>query len=162
MIDGVIIYFYVLYFMKKLITIFSFVLFKSSISFGQIEKILHQDFNVDRITTVEFDLARDYYLEKWSGTTILVETKIKLGSATPSIMKYALESGRYEILLLEDGEKVTMKSKLSRPPRLKNKNNEITEEIEVKIMVPEDFNTDDIKIITRKEDTNSSTIKIGE
>lgn len=131
-----------------------------SSAFGQIEKILNQDFNVDRILQIEFDLARDYYIEKWSGTTILVETKIKLEQATPSIMKYALESGRYEILLIEDGEKVTLKSKISRPPRLKNKSNEITETIEVRIMVPEDFNTDDNKLITRVADSNSSTIKI--
>ncbi len=34
------------------------------VSFGQIEKIIHQDFNIDRITQVDFALSRDYTLQK--------------------------------------------------------------------------------------------------
>lgn len=145
--------------MKRIIILLVFAFACKGAAFGQIEKILNQDFNIDNITTVQFDLARSYYLEKWAGTTILVETKIKLRGASPSILKFALESGRYELLMLEDGDKVTIRSKIEKPRVLKNKSNEIEEEVEVRILVPEDFNTEDFSVISREKDTNSSTIR---
>lgn len=143
---------------------FHFILFTCLLGFcvqsnAQIEKILHQDFNIDGMTAVDFDLVGDYYIEKWAGTTILVETKVTLESATPAILRYTLDSGRYEIILLEDGQTATLQTKVGKRLMLRNKSKDVTESISVKIMVPEDFNTEDIKHITRKEDSNASTIK---
>ncbi|HMG14055.1 MAG TPA: hypothetical protein VK590_01340, partial [Saprospiraceae bacterium] len=112
----------------------------SFISYGQIEKIIHQDFNIDRITTVDFALSRDYTLEKWAGTTILVETKVKMESASPSVLKLAIEQGRYEILSIEGDNKITLKSKIEKPALFRINNNDVIEMVEVKIMVPDEFN----------------------
>lgn len=146
-------------YMKKLLLLFAITALSTTAAFAQIEKIINQDFNIDQFNTVQFELSKDYYLEKWAGTTILVETKVKLTGASPAILKFAIESGRYEILNIEDGDKVTLKSKLSKPPLLKNKSVDIEEVVEVRIMVPEDFNTEDFSVITREKDTNSSTIR---
>jgi len=132
----------------------------SFISYGQIEKIIHQDFNIDRITTVDFALSRDYTLEKWAGTTILVETKVKMESASPSVLKLAIEQGRYEILSIEGDNKITLKSKIEKPALFRINNNDVIEMVEVKIMVPDEFNIENKASITRAEDTNSSTIKV--
>ncbi len=132
----------------------------SFVSFGQIEKIIHQDFNIDRITQVDFALSRDYTLEKWAGTTILVETKVKMESASPSVLKLAIEQGRYEILAIEGDNKITLKSKIEKPSLFRIKNNDVIETVEVKIMVPDEFNIENKASITRAADTNSSTIKV--
>lgn len=132
----------------------------SFVSYGQIEKILHQDFNIDRITTVNFALSRDYTIEKWAGTTILVETKVRLESANPSVLKLAIEQGRYEILSIEDDTKITLKSKIEKPSLFRVKNNDVIETVEVKIMVPDEFDIENKASITRAADTNSSTIKV--
>ena len=132
----------------------------SYISYSQIEKILHQDFNIDRITTVNFALSRDYTIEKWAGTTILVETKVRLESASPSVLKLAIEQGRYEILPIEDDTKITLKSKIEKPSLFRIKNNDVIETVEVKIMVPDEFDIENKASITRTADTNSSTIKV--
>ena len=134
----------------------------STLCFGQIEKIIHQDFNIDNVKTINFALARDFAIEKWAGTTILVETKVRLSSANASVLKLAIEEGRYEILKIEDGEKVTLKSKIEKPRLMRIKGQDVIENVEVRIMVPDEFDIMDKGVISREADTNSSTIRNDE
>ncbi len=44
-------------------------------------------------------------------------------SASPSVLKLAVEQGRYEILSIEGDNKITLKSKIEKPALYRIKNN---------------------------------------
>ncbi len=107
---------------------------------AQLQKILHQSFEIEEVNSISLDLYGEYEIEKWAGNTILTETHIQLYDATPSILRFFVEQGRYEIEgNISNETSFAMVSKDKVRKSLKTKEGECYEFIKVRILVPEDF-----------------------
>ena len=119
-----------------------FVLFIIScqLSYGQLQKIFHEEFELDTtMTSVRLDLVGEYSVELWPGNNLLVETKIKLFGANKGIMDYFLEKGRYDIEGNLNGNILVLsaKDKIRKPIRSRDGN--FHEEAVVKVYIPDIF-----------------------
>ena len=121
-------------------------------AFAQMERTIYQVFEVDSVKTVSLDLADVYEIYSWGGSSILVETNIKISFASPEILDYLIKEGRYAIAmdtLAPDAMKIYTKNRNRKP--IKTPNGVCTEIPDAKIFVPDTFIwTDDKKTLTRK------------
>ena len=144
------------YFFSFLVSFIAFL----PIGFSQLEKTLYQDFNVDQVKSILFEMPREYKIEKWAGTQILIETKVQLMYASEAVLKYIIENERYALLMEPEGDDgIVIRSKEMKPGILKSKAGEVTETVDVKIYIPEEFTIDENNRLYRDLDTNSSTIR---
>lgn len=114
--------------------------FCTTYAHGQLQKIIHEQFEMDTSTTiVQLDLVGEYSVEPWPGNNILVETKIKLYGASKGIMDYFLEKGRYDIEGLLNGNRLTLTAKDKKRQPIRSKNGNFHEEAVVKVYIPDIF-----------------------
>ena len=143
--------------MKSAILILISLLFAQT-TFAQLEKSIHQTFELDTFNQVNINLQGEVEIEKWAGNTIMAETKIKLYDASAGILSYFVKEGRYEIISHASGTQIELKSKdVVRKP-IQTKNGQCFEEVMVKIYMPEDFESDDSDLWTRKEEATEEEV----
>lgn len=120
-----------------------FILFFSSLSislFAQLEKTIHQTFNVTDAKNIMIDLPVEYELKTWPGDVVLVETNIKLEQATSAVMNFVVENGRYQVTLDDkNGGNFALTYKKTIREKLKTKAGECIETVTTRIFVPEFF-----------------------
>ncbi len=159
--------------MKKALLL-AFCLNFVQIASAQLEKVLHQTFELsDSITSVSLNIYGDYEFQKWSSNTIMVETSIELYDASPSILNHFVKKGRYDLVFAAKGAMLNLDSKdLERTAiktRVKNKKNKNSDEIEtkqcfeivkVRVFIPDSFLVVDRtmlnKIVAEEEATATS------
>jgi uncharacterized protein (DUF1786 family) len=143
---------YIKYSMNKIFTIlFSFLSFSS---FAQLEKTIHQTFNVNDAKNIGITMNNEYEIQTWPGDAVLVETNIKLENATSAILNFAVDSGRY-VIVFEDngnGSTFTLKEKATNRPKLSSKNGLVNEMVTVKIFIPEDFDASNKALLVKKSE----------
>lgn len=136
--------------MNKLIPLLSAMLLFAATANAQLQKILHQSFDIEEVTAISLDLHGEYEIEKWAGNTILTETHVQIYDATPSILRFFVENGRYDIEGSFSNEtSFAMVSKDKVRKSLKTKEGECYEFIKVRILVPEDFTILDQKQLVK-------------
>ena len=136
----------------KVLFMLVFSCFLSS-AFAQLEKTLHQTFEVKDVKNIRVNLPSEYEVLAWPGDVILVETNVKLEQANAAIMNYVFENGRYQILF--EGQKegnFQMSYKNPNPQRLKTKFGLCDELVNIRIFVPESFDVSDKTLLRRNKD----------
>ncbi|MEL6866479.1 MAG: hypothetical protein AAFP19_18785 [Bacteroidota bacterium] len=106
---------------------------------AQLEKVLHQTFEVEGISNISLDIAGELEIVKWAGNTILAETNVQLYDASPSVMRFVLDKGRYDILANDKADDFKIFSKNGERATINTKQGQVYEMIKVRIFVPEDF-----------------------
>jgi hypothetical protein len=134
-----------------------FSLFFSAACFGQLEKTLHQTFDLGEKTTLMLDLYGEYAIVPWAGNNILVETNVQLFNSTTSVLKHFIEKDmRYQInadttqsatlvLVSHDKKRIGLRTKTGAAS---------TEVITTKVFVPEDFIVKDEKTLVKEAEKN--------
>ncbi len=108
--------------------------------FAQLEKTIHQTFNVTDAKNIAINLPVEYELKTWPGDAVLVETNIKLEQATISVMNFVVENGHYQVTLDDkSGGNFNLTFKNPVRARLKTKSGECIETVTIRIFVPEFF-----------------------
>ncbi len=149
--------------MKNLFLLFLSLLLSTALQ-AQLERIIHDEFDVDEISVLNLDLYGEYEIVPWAGNKILVETKIELYSATNAILNHFIEAGRYKIDLLGDvGEASMVSMDMERKP-IRTKSGECSEYVSIRLFIPEDFNTTQKNMLSReiqitKSDTDNASEK---
>lgn len=139
--------------MTKLIPLLVSFLFFAFNANAQLQKILHQSFEIEEVNAISLDIHGEYEIEKWAGNTILTETHIQLYDASPSVLRFFVEQGRYDIKGELSGEtNFSMVSKDKIRKTMKVGENECYEFIKVRILVPEDFTVSNKKSLVRVSD----------
>ena len=120
--------------------IFIFVFAATSV-FAQLEKTIHQTFNMTDAQNIVVNISTEYELRTWPGDAMLIETNIKLENATKAILDYVVESGRYKILLQDQGggANFNLIEQTINRAKLTTKMGLVNETIGIKIFVPENF-----------------------
>ena len=137
--------------------LFLFMLPNTSIS-AQFRKVLHSTFEVGTVTELNFDLSGSVEIEAWSGNVIMTETTIFLGNASASMLNHFVEQGRYDVVASDPDSTVIMvitsKTKDREPVKLRRwigeelKEVEVSENVTIKVFVPEEYeHQDDAKTV---------------
>jgi hypothetical protein len=119
---------------------------------AQVEKTIHQTYNVEGAQTITIQIkSGEYEIENWAGNTILIETNIKLEQATTQILNYVVEQGRYQVILDQNEGAFTLKDKEPIRNRLRSKTGDCVENITMKILVPDEFTIVGLSQLLRKQ-----------
>lgn len=117
---------------------------------GQLQRILHQSFEVDSANLIRLDLYGDFVAQTWSGNAVLTETQVKVYGATPGILEYALEQGRYDIQAVHREEEVRLESVDMIRPVIATSEGQSYEEVLTTVYIPDQFQPDSEQVWSRK------------
>jgi hypothetical protein len=107
---------------------------------AQIRKIMHKTFDLsDSIQMIDLDILDRMEKTFWPGNKIMLETNIKLFSASPGILDFLIEEGRYEVEAEKQGEKLLLFSKNKKRQPISNKGRIIEEDISMRLFIPDEF-----------------------
>jgi hypothetical protein len=125
--------------MKLFLSILVVIGFQIS-AFGQISQRVHQTITASSINTLNLELnSADVEVLRTRGSRMIVETLVTLDKIDkPSVLKYLVEAGRYNLVATVDASTQTMLVK----PRIKKntlviKGKECKEHYSYRILVPE-------------------------
>lgn len=108
-------------------------------SVAQNQRYIHQTFELDTATTLVLDLYGEFEVEKWVGSSIMIETRASLYDASEAIFEHFIEEGRYEIEATLEVGTLTLSSKDKVRSPIKTSAGERREEVHVRIFIPEDL-----------------------
>ncbi|MFN4254199.1 MAG: hypothetical protein ACK4Q5_04265 [Saprospiraceae bacterium] len=111
----------------------------SPLATAQMERTVYQSFEIDSVQTITLDIVGDYEVNVWAGNSILTETNIQIWKASPHLLDYFIEEGRYEIVATTTPSSATLSSKNPTRKPIKTKTDECTEIVTLKIFVPDTF-----------------------
>lgn len=127
-------------------------------AFGQQRRVMHQTYDLNGIASVQFDIKDNYEVELWAGTVLLIETTVEMREinakgkvdAPESIFKHFVDKGRYQTAgALLNGNQLRVQSKDMQRAAIRTKTGECSEEVLVKIMLPDSFQKTGDHIWTR-------------
>ena len=117
-----------------------FTLLSVTFSFGQLEKTIHQTFEIGDAATIDLDLYGTYEIIPWAGNNMMSETQIELYSASASILNHFVEKDqRYLIESDSTASNLTLRSHDKKRVAIRTRNGECFEIVHLKIFVPEKF-----------------------
>lgn len=120
------------------------------------ERTVYQVFEVDSaITTITVDVIgfAEVQVSSWAGSSVLTEANIQVWNASPEIVKFLIDEGRYAFLTENKSNIQEITSKVRERKPIKTRAGECTEIATVKIFVPDTFEIADEskKVLRRKE-----------
>ncbi|RMG85811.1 MAG: hypothetical protein D6714_05285 [Bacteroidetes bacterium] len=118
---------------------------------AQLEKVLHQTFEIGDVAEIKLDLYGEYQIEPWVGENVMTETQIQLTGASPAILKHFVEKARrYDVEMeIQDGVARFYSFDKERPG-IRTRESNCTEKVQMRIFVPDDFKIVDQKTLVRK------------
>ena len=113
---------------------------------AQMERTVYQVFEVDSIQTVTLDIVGFTYpeLHVWAGNSILTEANIQVWDASPEIVSYLIEKGRYafESEKTADALRVFTKIRKREDIKLPGMQKKCVEQTTIKVFVPDIYDWD--------------------
>ncbi len=119
--------------------LFSFALFFCSLTArAQMERTVYQIFPADSARVIVLDIVGSYELIPWAADNVLAETHIQIWNASPEILDYLIEKGRYALDPAREGDNLTLVSKDKERKALKNRNGVWCDEVVLlKLFIPD-------------------------
>lgn len=126
--------------MKHILATTFVVLFFTVFCSAQVEKTIHQTFELDQVSSVKLDIPGEFQIIPWASSSIMTETHVKLFQASPAILKHFIEEAkRYSFVLDTENGTATLKAEDQTREPIKIKGVTLTEVLEQKIYLPENF-----------------------
>jgi hypothetical protein len=127
-----------------------------AIAFCQMEKTIHQTFEIGDAENITLDLVGEYEIKPWAGNTIMTETQVQLFDANISILNHFLEKEkRYFIEADTTGGEVKLISFDKKREAIKTKKGACLENVILKVFIPEVFEKQEDTHFVRKKTTGS-------
>ncbi|MFT4760680.1 MAG: hypothetical protein ACI9XO_004354 [Paraglaciecola sp.] len=129
-------------------------LFTFSNAQAQLEKVMHQTFEVGSMEGISLDLTGEYTIEKWAGNTIMTETKVELYEASPAILNHFIRKAkRYEVVADTVNTQLMLSSLDKERKPIRTKTQECPEIVHVRIFIPDTFEMtgDNSQTLVRKK-----------
>lgn len=126
--------------------------FAVTFSFAQLEKTIHQTFEVGEADKISLDLYGEYELIFWAGNNIMSETKIELYSSSASIFNHFIDKEqRYLIQTDTTNGILTLQSHDKKRVAIRTKNGECTEIVHLRLFIPDKFAIETEKTLVKSE-----------
>ena len=141
----------------RLLLIGFFGLIASTGIYAQLEKVIHQTFEIEDVSRINLDFVDDYSVEVilWAGNNIMTETQIHLYGASPVILKHFVEKEkRYELVLDNTDGIVDLYNFDKERKAIRTKNGECIEQVKLRIFVPDNFESLNDSSLTKKVKTS--------
>ncbi len=106
---------------------------------AQVQRIMHQDFEIGEATQIQLDLCSEFMAEPWAGNNLLVETTVRIDEGTEAILKYYTDKGRYNFLADTTGGVFKLNCEVPDRKLLGAAKNAWNETIVVRVFVPHTF-----------------------
>lgn len=90
---------------------------------AQMERTIYQTYEIDSAEVVRLDLVGFTHVELlvWAGNTILSEVTIQLWDASPAILNYFVDKGRYQFAFEKNGAKASISTQVRERKVIKTK-----------------------------------------
>ena len=136
---------------KKIFHLLFFVILFASSAKAQLEKTIHQTFEVKDLATISINLISDSTLIiPWAGNTILTETKVELYDASPSILAHFMDKEqRYVIQADTSGNGIQLYNVNQERKPIRTQQGECFEQVRIRVFVPEDFKQENSSTLVR-------------
>lgn len=113
---------------------------------AQMERTVYQVFEVDSIQSVTLDIVGFTYpeLHVWAGNSILTEANIQVWDASPEIVNYLIEQGRYAFETEKTAGALRVFTKIRKRQDIKmpGMQKKCVEQTTVKVFVPDIYDWD--------------------
>lgn len=113
---------------------------------AQMERTVYQVFEVDSIQTVTLDIVGFTYpeLHVWAGNNILTEANIQVWEASPEIVNYLIEKGRYAFDTAKTADLLRIFTKIRKREDIKlpGMPTKCVEQTTVKVFIPDIYEWD--------------------
>lgn len=106
---------------------------------AQVQRIMHQDFEVGEATQLQLELCHEFIAEPWVGNNVLVETTVRIDEGSESILKYHIEKGRYKIVSDTTGGVFRLNCEVKDRKLLGTGKGAWNETVVIRVFVPESF-----------------------
>lgn len=140
--------------MRRILVFFALCL--STGAAAQMERTVYQVFEVDSIQTISLDIVNFTYpeLHVWAGNSILTEANIQVWDASPEIVNFLIEEGRYAFESEKTGESLRIFSKIRKrmDNRFQSDARKFVEQTTLKIFVPDIYEYDPAEWAADKTD----------
>ena len=113
-----------------------------STSYGQLQKTLHQSFEMPdstRTLLIKFPEMDSWEIVSWAGNSIMTESNIKMYSANKGIFNFFLDKGRYNYMAYEKGDSLLMTGQDQKRDVIRAGDMECSEIVDVRIFIPDAF-----------------------
>ncbi|MCB0532237.1 MAG: hypothetical protein H6574_20235 [Lewinellaceae bacterium] len=113
---------------------------------AQMERTVYQVFEVDSAKTVTLDIVGFTYpeLHVWAGNSILTEANIQVWEASPEIVNFLIEQGRYAFEKEIEGDVLRIFTKIRKREDIKlpGMHTKCVEQTTVKVFIPDIYEWD--------------------
>ncbi len=113
---------------------------------AQMERTVYQVFEVDSSQTVTLDIVGFTYpeLHVWAGNNILTEANIQVWEASPEIVNYLIDQGRYAFETEKSGDTLRIYTKVRKREDIKlpGMHSKCVEQTTVKVFIPDIYEWD--------------------
>lgn len=110
-------------------------------AFTQMERTVYQVFEVDSSQTITLDIVGFTYpeLHVWAGNSVLTEANIQIWDASPEIVNFLIEQGRYAFEKEQEGDLLRIFTKIRKREDIKlpGMHSKCVEQTTVKVFVPD-------------------------
>ncbi len=118
-------------------------LFLDEAAHAQLEKTIHQTFEIGASEEIKLDLYGEYEVISWAGNFIMTETKIEIFNATSYIFNYLIDrQNRYLVESNQADGTFHLYSHDKKREVIRTKSGDCEEKILMKVFIPEKFITD--------------------
>jgi hypothetical protein len=120
-------------------------------AFAQLEKTMHQTFEVGEARQIVLDLYGEYEIKHWEGNNVMTETSVKIFNATPQVLNHLVNQQRYDIQPAATGEVLKLASSDMKRESIMTKHGDCSEYVVLIVYMPAQFQSTDNLIFTRKD-----------
>ena len=111
---------------------------------AQMKRTIYETFEVDSSASVVLDLVgfTDIEIKAWAGNTVLTEVNIEIYDASPEILNYFVEQGRYKFAFERKGDAVNIATQVRERKVIKTKLSGpggCQEKVGVRVFVPDNY-----------------------
>jgi len=119
---------------------------------GQLQKTIHQTYTMpDSVATIELSINGPFAVETWPGNVVMSEVRISLYNGSEGLLKHFMESQRYDIMGQVSGDSLRVQSLMMERPEIKTDKGVITELVDVRLFLPDTFESVSEGLWRRKE-----------
>lgn len=111
---------------------------------AQMKRTIYETFEIDSAATVVLDLVgfTDIEIKAWAGNTVLTEVNIEIYDASPEILNYFVELGRYKFAFERKDDNAAIATQVRERKVIKTKESGPSgcqELVNVRVFVPDNY-----------------------
>jgi hypothetical protein len=119
---------------------------------AQVERIIHQSFDVSKKEIIKLNIEGEYEIEPWASNNILIESTVIISPMAKETFNYLVDEGRYALVEEGSDNASSLVPKLQNRKKLTYKGNLCDETIKVVVRFPDTFKLIDSNTLERRKE----------